>query len=174
MDAYARYGPALVRKARRLLGNAADAEDVVQSVFMALVGRGAGEDDARVDLPYLFRAVTSRCLNHARDHGNRRRLLERQEPALRGITRTRCDDEVIGMDLFLKLVERLDAPTAEVLVYRYFDDLTQDEIAAIQLVSRKTVGARLGRVREIVRALIGEDEPSDRPSHPDQPAKRTP
>ena len=153
MDAYARYGSALVRKARRLLGNAADAEDIVQSVFVALVGRG----HASADLPYLFRAVTTRCLNQMRDHGNRRRLLDRHEPALRGVVRTRCDDEVIGVDLLLKLVERLDPQTAEVLVYRYFDDLTQDEIAEIQTVSRKTVGARLGRVREAVRSLIAED-----------------
>jgi RNA polymerase sigma-70 factor, ECF subfamily len=162
MDAYARYGPTLVRKARRMLGNLADAEDVVQSVFAALVGRG----HESADLPYLFRAVTSRCLNHVRDHGNRRQLLDRQEPALRGIVRTRCDDEVIGVDLLLKLVGRLDPPTAEVLVYRYFDDLTQSEIAAVQQVSRKTVGTRLRRVRDVVRALIAEH---DRPNHDPQP-----
>jgi DNA-directed RNA polymerase specialized sigma subunit len=89
-----------------------------------------------------------------RDHGNRARLLERQEPALRALARTRCDDEVIGVDLLTKLCDRLDAPCAEVLVYRYFDDLTQDEIADLQAVSRKTVGLRLARVREAVRALV--------------------
>ncbi len=150
MEAYARYGPTLLRKARRMLGNSADAEDIVQSLFVELVGRG----QRGADLPYLFRAVTTRCLNHVRDHGNRARLLERQEPALRALARTRCDDEVIGVDLLTKLVDRLDARCAEVLVYRYFDDLTQDEIAAMQAVSRKTVGVRLARVREAVRALI--------------------
>lgn len=151
MDAYARYGPSLVRKARRLLGNEADAEDVVQSLFVELVQR---ERSGGADLPYLYRAITTRCLNHLRDHGNRRRLLQRQEPALRGLVRTRCDDHVIGTDLMLKVVDRLDDACAEVLVYRYFDDLTQDEIAALQKVSRKTVGARLGRVRDAVQALM--------------------
>ncbi len=149
MEAYARYGPTLLRKARRMLGSAADAEDVVQSVFVDLVRRG----QRGADLPYLFRAVTTRCLNHVRDRGNRARLLERQEPALRGLVRTRCDDQVIGMDLLTKLCDRLDPACAEVLVYRYFDDLTQDEIADMQSVSRKTVGARLARVREAVQAL---------------------
>ena len=158
MDAYVRYGPALLRKARRMLGSAADAEDVVQSVFVEMFQRGR----SKVDLPYLFRAVTTRCLNQVRDAGNRRRLLERQEPTLRGDVRTRCDDEVIGTDLMLKLIDRLDEASAEVLVYRYFDDLTQDEIAELQGVSRKTVGARLARVREAVAALTGgksEGEP---------------
>jgi RNA polymerase sigma-70 factor (ECF subfamily) len=152
-DAYQRYGAAMIRKARRMLGSHADAEDVVQSVFADLVGRGR----AGADLPYLFRAVTSRCLNLVRDGGNRRRLLEAQEPALRGPVRTRCDDQVIGIDLMLKLCDRLDTATAEVLVYRYFDDLTQDEIAELQAVSRKTVGVRLARVREAVQALVGGD-----------------
>jgi RNA polymerase sigma factor (sigma-70 family) len=151
-DTLARYRPALCRKARRMLGSAADAEDVVQTVFVELVQRG----HVTADLPYLFRAVTSRCLNLVRDQGNRHRLLERQAPTLRGAVRTRCDDQVIGTDLMLKLVDRLDAPAAEVLVYRYFDDLTQDEIAALQDVSRKTVAARLERVRQAVRALIDD------------------
>jgi len=154
-DAYQRYGGAMVRKACRMLGSRADAEDVVQSVFADLVGRGR----AAADLPYLYRAVTTRCLNLVRDHGNRRRLLESQEAALRGSVRTRCDDQVIGVDLMLKLCDRLDAPTAEVLVYRYFDDLTQDEIAELQAVSRKTVGARLARVRQEVQALVGGARP---------------
>jgi RNA polymerase sigma-70 factor (ECF subfamily) len=154
MDAYARYGAALLRKARRMLGSQADAEDVVQSLFTELVQRGAPGPEP--DLPYLYRAVTTRCLNLVRDRGNRARLLAAQEHALRGLVRTRCDDEVIGVDLMLKLVDRLDDACAEVLVYRYFDDLTQDEIAGLQAVSRKTVGARLARVREEVQALVGE------------------
>jgi RNA polymerase sigma factor (sigma-70 family) len=156
MDAYARYGTALLRKARRMLGNRADAEDVVQSLFVELVQRG--RDGA--DLAYLFRAVTTRCLNHLRDHGNRARLLEREEPALRGLVRTRCDDEVIGVDLLVKLVDRLDPACAEVLVLRYFDDFTQDEIADLQAVSRRTVGARLARVREAVQALVDARAPA--------------
>ena len=149
MDPLGRYAPALCRKAYRLLGNAADAEDVVQSVFAEQVQRGR----ANADLPYLFRAVTSRCLNLLRDRGNRQRLLQRQEPALRGATRTRCDDEVIGMDLMLKVVDRVDAACAEALIYRYFDDMTQDEIAAHLDLSRKTIGKRLDRIREAVLEL---------------------
>jgi RNA polymerase sigma-70 factor (ECF subfamily) len=94
MDAYSRFGAALIRKARRMLGSEADAEDVVQSLLAELVQRGRGDD---VDLPYLYRAVTTRCLNHVRDRGNRARLLQRQEPALRGPVRTRRRGD--GMDL---------------------------------------------------------------------------
>jgi RNA polymerase sigma-70 factor (ECF subfamily) len=149
MDSYQRYGPALLRKAGRLLGNADDAQDVVQGLFVDLIKSG----DRRGDLPYLYRAVTNRCLNFLRDHGNRQRLLEKQDAALRGPVRTRCDDEVVGVDLVCRVIDRLDEKCGEVLIYRYFDDLTQDEIAELQDTSRKTVGHRLARIREVVAAL---------------------
>jgi RNA polymerase sigma factor (sigma-70 family) len=150
MELYQRYGPALLRKAARLLGNEADAQDVVQGLFMEMIRRG----DLERDLPYLYRAINNRCLNFLRDNGNRDRLLQKQEAALRGPVRTRCDDVVLGVDLVCKLIDRLDEPCSEVLIYRYFDDLTQDEIAELSGTTRKTVGARLARIREAVKELV--------------------
>jgi len=151
MELYQRYGPALFRKAARLLGNEADAQDVVQGLFVEMIRKGQMEGD----LPYLYRSVTNRCLNFLRDTGNRDRLLQKQEAALRGPVRTRCDDVVLGVDLVCKLIDRLDQKCGEVLIYRYFDDLTQDEIAELSGTTRKTIGARLARIREAVKELVG-------------------
>jgi RNA polymerase sigma-70 factor, ECF subfamily len=153
MDSYRRYGPALVRKARRVLGNHADAQDVVQALFMELLASG---ERARYDLPYLYRAVTHRCLSLLRDEKNRARLLAQHQPLLRGQARTRCDDEVLGLDLLVKLTQALSAREAELVVYRYFDDLSQDEISELCGVSRKTVGKDLEQVRSAVRRLRDE------------------
>jgi RNA polymerase sigma-70 factor (ECF subfamily) len=152
VDIYRQYGSALQRKAERILGNRADAQDLVQGLFVDLLSRGQTD----VDLPYLYRAITNRCLNWIRDRKNQERLLGEQEPSLRGPVRVRCDDEVIGVDLLLKLSQRLDERESEVLVNRYFDDLTQDEIATLCDTSRKTVGKRLDRIRDEVRALAAE------------------
>lgn len=151
MELYQRYGPALLRKAARLLGNEADAQDVVQGLFVEMIRKR----DTDRDLPYLYRSITNRCLNFLRDHGNRERLLQKQEAALRGTVRTRCDEVVVGVDLVCKLIDRLDDKCSEVLIHRYFDDLTQDEIAELSGTSRKTVGARLARIREAVKELVG-------------------
>ena len=152
MEIYQRYGPALLRKAERVLQNRDDALDVVQGVFVDMLQKGKHE----ADLPYLYAAVTSRCLNLLRNRGTRARLLEREDPQLRGPVRVRCDEHVIGLDLMAKLVARLDDSACQVLVLRYFDDLTQDEIAQLLELSRKTVGKRLERIRTEVLALIGE------------------
>jgi RNA polymerase sigma-70 factor (ECF subfamily) len=64
---------------------------------------------------------------------------------------------VIGLDLLTKLVQRLDEAELEVLFSRYLDDLTQEEIAVLLGLSRKTVGKRLDRVREVVRSIVEHD-----------------
>jgi RNA polymerase sigma-70 factor (ECF subfamily) len=153
LEAYRLYGPALLRKAERVLANADDARDVVQTLFAELIGRGGARE--RFELPLLYRAVTNRCLNMIRDRKNRERLLAREEPALRGMARVRCDDAVVGLDLLCKLSARLDARHMEVLVCRYVDDMGVEEIAQLVGQSRKTVGKRLARIRDEVAALVG-------------------
>jgi RNA polymerase sigma factor (sigma-70 family) len=161
-DAYQRYGPALLRKAERILQSPDDAGDIVHALFVDLMqGR-----DPKLDIKYLYRAVGNRCINFLRDRGNRERLLEHQQHALRGPARTPCEDEVIGLDLLAKLAGILDSRCLEILICRFWDDMTQDEIAAFLGTSRKTVGKRLIKIRAHAIALRGEasrHEPEDQP-----------
>jgi RNA polymerase sigma-70 factor, ECF subfamily len=150
--AYRAHGPALVRKAERVLRSREDAIDVVHALFADLLPRWSRD----VDLPYLYRAVTNRCLNLVRDRGTRARLLEREATAAAPIGRVRLDDEVVGVGLIGALADRLDAGHLEVLVARFVDDMTQEEIAAHLGVSRKTVGKRLDRIRDEVISLRTE------------------
>ncbi|MCA9579488.1 MAG: HTH domain-containing protein, partial [Myxococcales bacterium] len=88
------------------------------------------------------------------------RLLHRESPALRSVVRTRCDEQVLGQDLLLKLMERLDEATVEVLVYRYWDDLDQTEIARVMGVSRKTIVRRMATLRAELVAMGALSEES--------------
>jgi RNA polymerase sigma-70 factor (ECF subfamily) len=154
MDSYQRYGPALLRKAERILQHPHDARDIVQELFVDMLE----QEREQVDLPYLYRAITNRCLNHIRNRDNQARLLRERDEALRGPVRTRCDDQVIGVDLLIRLAQRLDDKCSEVLIYRYVDDMTQDEIASFLRTSRKTIGKRLQKIREQVRVLLPEPD----------------
>ena len=148
------FGPALVRKAERMLRSREDAIDVVHTLFADLIPTWT----PAVDLPYLYRAVTNRCINLVRDRGTRARLLARAPTAAAPVGRVRLDDEVVGLGLIAALAERLDDAHLQVLVCRFVDDMTQDEIADHLGVSRKTVGKRLDRIRNAVTALrAGED-----------------
>jgi RNA polymerase sigma-70 factor, ECF subfamily len=149
-SAYRAFGPALVRKAERLLRNRDDAVDVVQNVFVDLLHRWNPE----MDLPYLYKAVTNRCLNQLRDYKNRARLLERQGTAVAPQARVRCDEQILGLDLIVRLSDLIDEAHMQTLVCRFVDDMTQDETATHLGVSRKTIGKRLDRIRDEVRGLM--------------------
>jgi RNA polymerase sigma-70 factor (ECF subfamily) len=151
-SAYRTYGPALVRKAERVLRSREDAIDIVHTLFADLIPRWSKD----VDLPYLYRAVTNRCLNVIRDRGTRARLLEREQTAAAPVGRVRLDDQIVGVGLLAALADRLDEAHMEVLVARFVDDMTQEEIAAHLDLSRKTIGKRLDRIRDEVIALRAE------------------
>jgi RNA polymerase sigma factor (sigma-70 family) len=144
MDSYQRYGPALLRKARRLLRSEEDARDAVQALFLELLEQG----HTSFDLPFLYRALTNRCLNVLRDSRNRARLLARETPALSGPTRIAPDVQALGLDALCKLAERVEESVMETLVYRFFDEMGLEEIAQVMQVSRKTVQNRLTRAAE--------------------------
>jgi RNA polymerase sigma-70 factor (ECF subfamily) len=168
MEAYARYGRALIRKAERILKDPEDARDVVHGLFVDLLQKNEADGTSgqrpawsrpEMDLPYLYRAVTNRCLTFVRDETNRARLLARNDGALGMEPRTRCDDRAIDMDLLVKLVRRLDDETSQVLAYRFLDDMTQEEIAELLGLSRKTIGKRLEAIQDAVRSLAKEGAP---------------
>jgi RNA polymerase sigma factor (sigma-70 family) len=152
VDSYVRYGPALLRKARRLLRNEEDARDAVQSLFVELLAR----PELPHDLGYLYRALTHRCLNALRDEKNHSRLLSRETSALAGCLRLAPDEQSLGLDTLLKLSQRVDEAVMETLVYRFIDELGQEEIARVMSVSRKTVQNRLERAAESLRTLALE------------------
>ncbi|HEX7702117.1 MAG TPA: sigma-70 family RNA polymerase sigma factor [Kofleriaceae bacterium] len=147
--AYRAHGPALVRKAERMLRSREDAIDVVHALFTDLIPRW----NKSVDLPYLYRAVTNRCCNVLRDRGTRARLLEREQQTAAPVGRVRLDDQVVGVGLIAALAEQLDEAHMQVLVARFVDDMTQDEMSDHLGVSRKTIGKRLDRIREAIIAL---------------------
>jgi RNA polymerase sigma-70 factor (ECF subfamily) len=153
MDIYRRYGPALLRKAERMLQSRDEAQDLVQGLFVDLLARDETAGETAVDLPYLYRAITNRCLNYLRDRRNHGRLPAQHAPELCGEPRTRIEDRVVDRQVLARLAGQVDAQAWEVLVYHAVDDMTQDEIAALLGISRKTVVRKLGALRAKIRAL---------------------
>jgi RNA polymerase sigma-70 factor (ECF subfamily) len=151
MDLYERYGRALVRKAERILQSHADAQDLVQGLFVDLWQKGETPE-----FPYLCRAITNRSLTFLRDERNRARILDGNDAVLRGPVRTRCDERTLDMDLLVKLISSVDEQTLEIIVLRFFDDMTQEEISSMVGLSRKTVGKKLDAVHEIVARMSSD------------------
>ncbi|MCP4605058.1 MAG: sigma-70 family RNA polymerase sigma factor [Proteobacteria bacterium] len=149
MELYNKYSPALLRKCERMLGNQHDAEDVVHALFVELIGK----KNTEVDLPYLYRAATNRCITILRKRKNHKRLLNKQQSEIFAPPRTMIDEKTISLDMLTKLLQKLDKKSSQILVYKYLDDLKQDEIARVIGMSRQSIRRRLIKINRLARQL---------------------
>jgi RNA polymerase sigma-70 factor, ECF subfamily len=140
---YDQYGPALRRRCERVLRNTQDAEDIVQELFTDIWKKKRGD----FDFPYLYSAVTNRCITLLRTRNRHSGLLQNKH--VTDIPQALLpDDSVINQQLIHDVATRLDKTTAAIFLYRYIDEMTQEEIAEVMGISRKTIGRRLARLDE--------------------------
>jgi RNA polymerase sigma-70 factor (ECF subfamily) len=141
-DVYRRHAASVYRRALSLLGHPAEANEVLQDLFVAMLERPEQFEGRSMLSTYLYQATTHACLNRLRDQRNRTRLLV-QHQAERGVPAHEYTDHHLRLR---QALERLPAVLAEVAVYYFVDDLSQREIAEILGCSRRHVGDLLERL----------------------------
>jgi RNA polymerase sigma-70 factor (ECF subfamily) len=152
---YRRHAPSVFRRALRILGNPADAHEVVQDVFLSLFERPEQYQAKSALTTFLYSATTHAALNRIRNQKNRLRLLSDQLPGEPMDRSTHTNPERL---LELQgLLGRLPEPLGAVAVHYYLDELSHDEIARILGCSRRHVGHLLERLTAWVRAEEKEE-----------------
>ena len=147
-EAYRRHGHSVLRRARDLLGDPAEAREALQEIFLVLLERPAAFAQQSALLTWLYSTTTHHCLNRLRNRRTRARLLDqttRNSGALRALNPAESRIEL------RQVLERLDDDLATAAVYHYLDRMTQDEIAEVMGCSRRHVGHLLERLRRTVR-----------------------
>jgi RNA polymerase sigma-70 factor (ECF subfamily) len=125
-----------------MLGNTADADDVVHDVFLALFeGYERFRGQSAVST-YVYGAITHACLNRLRNQRKRRDLAARQFSEARVDPGRAAESAAMLHDLLARLPEQL----SEVAVYHYLDELSQREIASLLGCSHTHVGALIARL----------------------------
>jgi RNA polymerase sigma-70 factor (ECF subfamily) len=144
---YVTYGPMVVRRARRFLGNEHAAADAAQDVFLRVVRHSGQFRGAASPTTWLFQVTTNHCLNVLRDRNRRTELWSQWQPTgsdvAAGGTETRL--------MIAQILERIAPELREIAVYHLVDGLSRAEIANVLGVSPRTVGYRLEAFREQVR-----------------------
>jgi RNA polymerase sigma-70 factor, ECF subfamily len=146
------------RTAYGVTGSAADAEDIVQTIFLRLLDRGLLPDLKRNPGGYIYRAAVNESLNLVRA---RKRLVlvsdsERiaAEPAIEPELAT----EEVHKHLY-EAVAKLSKSSANILILRYVHKYSDAEIAKLLGTSRGTVAVGLyrarARLRKWMRASLG-------------------
>lgn len=140
------------RAAYRVTGNAADAEDVMQTVFLRLVRRKEAIRDVAEVESYLYRAAVNAALDLVRSRRNTTSVaLEDSPPGRFSDTRQSPDkafDSGQIQNWLRGAVAKLSPTAAEAFVLRYFEDKRNTEIAEILGTTPSTIAVTLHRTRE--------------------------
>ena len=145
----------LFRFAWRLTGSIADAEDIVQECFLALLRPGCNFDPARTPLrTYLFGAVRNQFLNRWR----RREPTGLSEPADRHTPETEAVRSEMA-DAVAAAIGELPQTQREVLLLAHYEQLSLSEIAEIMQLEITAVKSRLQRARATLRETLAAYAP---------------
>lgn len=137
----------IFRRAMKLMGNASDAEDVTQEVFIKAM---RGPDlVGREMVAWLYRVTTNHCLDVLRGRRRRRELMDE---VVRPAARQQVDGKADEALTLRWLLSNADAKQAKIAVYIYVDGLSAAQAAELVGVSRRTAFNLLDRFRAWAKA----------------------
>ena len=136
-DAYRRLAPGLVRLAYLLVDTNELAEEAVQEAFAAACSKWS-----RVENPEAYLRVS--VINWCRKVQRRRRLVRRTaQPTI--------EDGALGADHVADVVRALKSPMKEMVVLRYYLQLSEPEISEALGIALGTVKSTLHRARAQIK-----------------------
>jgi RNA polymerase sigma-70 factor (sigma-E family) len=149
---YQTHYAALVRAAALLVGDVATAEDVVQDSFIAMHRAWWRLRDTSRALPYLRRAV----INKSRSVLRHRVVADRHPPMAVPELPSAEDSAlaVVQRSLVLAALSALPARQREVVVLRYYADLSEAQTAAALGISTGAVKSHNARAKDSLRAVL--------------------
>lgn len=145
---FARYTPVVFRRARVLLGCDADAWDAVQEVFEKMIQHHTTFRGEARPMTWVYRITTNVCFNMLRSKRVRATTLNvvPEEPTL-------SVEASEARELLEVWVKHLDERELTIATLLYIDGLTQEEVADVLGISRKTVGREVEALRNKAEAL---------------------
>jgi RNA polymerase sigma-70 factor (ECF subfamily) len=136
------------RTAYRITGNAADAEDVLQTIFLRMLRRAASMPAVEKQESYFRRAAVNASLDLLRSRHSERsaRLSDIAEPAQPSNLELR--------ESLRRALVTLSPRSAEVFALRYLEDFTNQQIAQTLNLSQVLVAVTLHRARRQLQKEI--------------------
>ena len=147
------------RTAHRITGSPADAEDVLQTVFLRLVKSEESYDLSENPEAYLSRAAINASLDLLRSRG-RTKPVDLDEMEIEALPSRTQNPEAAHADrelhrLIRDAVAGLGKTAGEMFVLRYYEGYDNQEIAKVLSTSPMVVGVVLHRARTKLRKEIG-------------------
>ena len=160
-EALREYGGQIYRTALALTRSPADAQDVVQDTFIALMTSNRGFSDREHLRAWLLRVAINRCRALARSAWSRKVESADCPGALERLAdpRSESSEEKVFDHPVWAALEKLPEDLRVVIHLHYVEELPCKEVARALGVPAVTVRTRLHRARARLRAALEPTEP---------------
>jgi RNA polymerase sigma-70 factor (ECF subfamily) len=145
---------------RKLLGEAATAEDVLQDVWLDVFRGLPRLTESGAFTAWLYRIARDRAYRVLRRRRRTYQALDGCEPAM-----APADDTAFSAEDAARVhaaLDRLAAEHREVLVLRFLEDLTYDEVARVLGCPVGTVRSRLHYAKQALAAVLERENHHER------------
>jgi len=146
-ELYERHYEAVFRAALRVTGNPADAEDVLQTVFLRVLARGGDIEDVVLPAAYFRRAAVNAAVD----------VLRRRELHAEAVYDDRAPHAAVHPPVLLKerlrrAIAALDSEDASLFLLRHVEGLSIEELSGMFQMEKNNVAVRLHRIRHRLQA----------------------
>jgi RNA polymerase sigma-70 factor (ECF subfamily) len=146
---YDRHSEAVFRAALRVTGSPADAEDVLQTVFLRVLTRIEQDEAARWPAAYFRRAAVNAAVDLLR-----RRVVHAETPYEDAAPHAAVEPALLLKEQLRRAIATLDPEDATLFLLRFVEGLTNQELADLFGLEKNNVAVRLHRIRLRLQAEI--------------------
>jgi len=139
---YERHFEAVFRSALRVTGNAADAEDILQTVFLRVLSRSEQGEAAGRPAAYFRRAAVNAAVDLLR-----RRAVHAETSYDEGAPHAAAEPALLLKEQLRRALAALDDDDATLFLLRYVEGLSNQELADEFQLEKNNVAVRLHRIR---------------------------
>jgi RNA polymerase sigma-70 factor, ECF subfamily len=139
---YERHYEAVFRTALRVTGRPADAEDVLQTVFLRVLSGSEQDEAARRPAAYFRRAAVNTAVDLLR-----RRAVRAETAYDDAAPHAAVESALLLKERLRRAIATLDNEDATLFVLRFVEGLSNQELADMFQLEKNNVAVRLHRIR---------------------------
>ncbi len=146
---YEAYHASVYRTALRITGNPADAEDVLQTVFLRFLNGGGRLNESHFSEAYFRRAAANAALDLLRKRVSHREIQLDEKSAEVSVENTAFLKERLR-----RAIASLDPEDAVLFILRYVEGISNGELAGLFGQEKNNIAVRLHRIRHALQSEI--------------------
>lgn len=148
-ELYDRHYYAVYRTALRVTGNPADAEDVLQTVFLRVLNRKDQSDMESMPEAYFRRAAANAAVDMLR-----RRVSHAETELNEASLHHSTENSSLLKEQLRRAIALLQEDDAVLFLLRYVEGLSNGELASMLDQEKNNIAVRLHRIRQTLQAEL--------------------